>query len=354
MAGRLLREFELAGLDEVVCSFGDNASLPMASLADARRLAPGIRIHAGDFALASERSGRVVEFDSRRLVAGSTLRAFLESGCDELHHAGELVARIGEPKAEPEIFETDAALRLDRIDAGMAILRQTVKPLDGLVSRRINRPISRRISRFLLRLPAVRPWHATVVTALIGLAMFTALVSGQSWSLVAGGLLYQFASMFDGVDGEIARATFRSSRSGAMLDSLTDTATNFAFLLGLTIIAGRTGPELAFYCGIGVLALLPLGLLIIGFHVSRLGEPLSFDLLKRGRIARKGVNAWQKWVSVAVIVSSRDVYALAFSLLAIAGLLAPILVLYALALALWLGAVVYLLLIKREPAEIRG
>jgi len=48
-----------------------------------------------------------------------------------------------------------------------------------------------------------------------------------------GALLFQAASMFDGVDGEIARATYRTSRSGAALDSAIDAATNFAAMLGI-------------------------------------------------------------------------------------------------------------------------
>jgi CDP-L-myo-inositol myo-inositolphosphotransferase len=55
--------------------------------------------------------------------------------------------------------------------------------------------------------------------------------------LIAGGLLFM-PLVFDGVDGEIARATFRSSPAGAALDTGVDMATNLAFMLGVTINLG--------------------------------------------------------------------------------------------------------------------
>ncbi len=91
------------------------------------------------------------------------------------------------------------------------LLKRTVKPGDGVVSRWINRRVSRPMSAFLLMFPSVRPLHGTIGTALIGIAMVIALLTGTYAGMVAGALLFQFASIFDGVDGEIARVTFRST-----------------------------------------------------------------------------------------------------------------------------------------------
>jgi CDP-L-myo-inositol myo-inositolphosphotransferase len=45
-------------------------------------------------------------------------------------------------------------------------------------------------------------------------------------------VLFQLASIAEGIDGEIARATHRTSARGASLDSVTDGFTNCGFLLG--------------------------------------------------------------------------------------------------------------------------
>ena len=122
------------------------------------------------------------------------------------------------------------------------LIAATGKPGDGIVARLINRPISQAISGQLLRWPQIRPIHATSVTALLALAMAVCLLTGGQAGLIAGTLLFQAASIIDGVDGEIARATFRSSRRGAMLDSLVDAAANIGFIGGVVInlwIAGR-------------------------------------------------------------------------------------------------------------------
>src|SRR3954451_1398477 len=78
---------------------------------------------------------------------------------------------------------------------------------DGIVSRRFNRPVSQAISRRLLRFEGIRPWHMTVVTAAIAVAMVVALFGKSYGALVVAGLLFHLASVVDGVDGEIARAT---------------------------------------------------------------------------------------------------------------------------------------------------
>ena len=126
-----------------------------------------------------------------------------------------------------------------------------------------NRPVSRAISTLVLRYTDLKPVHATLGTAAIALAMTLALLFGGAPGLVAGGLLFHAASVFDGVDGEMARATWRSSRAGASFDSIVDVLTNLFFVLGLTLnLAARHG-RIAL-----VLGGLSLGLLLIGFALS--------------------------------------------------------------------------------------
>lgn len=171
--------------------------------------------------------------------------------------------------------------------ANHAFLRATGKSEDGLVSRYLNRPISRSISALLLRFPAIRPLHATAGTALLAVLMLAALVFGGATGAIVGALLFHAASVFDGVDGEIARATFRTSATGARLDSLIDAATNLAFLGGLSFnLYSRNHGEAAL-AGLAGILILFIGLWQIGSRSQSLGQPINFEAVKvylrRGR-----------------------------------------------------------------------
>ena len=118
----------------------------------------------------------------------------------------------------------DRALRLAlALAPGMAI-RATGKPGDGLVSRWLNRPISQRITWLVLAIPGVRPIHVTISNRPCSPCRCSgACSSGGTPGLILGAILFQAASVLDGVDGEMARATFRAtSPDGATLDSLVD------------------------------------------------------------------------------------------------------------------------------------
>jgi CDP-L-myo-inositol myo-inositolphosphotransferase len=123
----------------------------------------------------------------------------------------------------------------------MLVARAAAKPLDGIVSRRLNRPLSRRITQLLLGL-GVSPTAATVGAFLLALAAagVVALGSVSAAALVAGGVLVQLASIVDGCDGELARATLRTSRFGGLLDALLDRIADAALLVALAVAAGFT------------------------------------------------------------------------------------------------------------------
>lgn len=121
----------------------------------------------------------------------------------------------------------------------LIVARAASKPLDGLVSQRLNRPLSRSISLVLVRAGA----SPTAVTAAsfaltLAAAAVVALGSRSSVALVAGGLLVQLASVVDGCDGEVARATLRASPQGAFLDSVLDRVGDVMLLAALAVAAG--------------------------------------------------------------------------------------------------------------------
>ena len=107
------------------------------------------------------------------------------------------------------------------------------KDTDGWFSTNLNRPVSLRLSRILVHYP-VHPNVLTLITLLVGaLSGILSAFGGYYW-LALGGILYQAASILDGVDGEIARAKFLVSRSGMWLDTVCDDLTNLIYILGVT------------------------------------------------------------------------------------------------------------------------
>lgn len=218
---------------------------------------------------------------------------------------------------------------LDR--AGSAIIAATGKPTDGIVSRYVNRPISQAITRSALRFPGVQPIHATLAAALLGVIMAFCLISGGQTGLIAGALLFQAASIVDGVDGEIARATFRSSGTGAALDSITDAATNLAFIACVTLNLWYQGLDEPALAGAIGLAILITGLCMIGAAARARGGPFSFDIVKQAVNTRQStLMQWLTWLTM------RDFFAAAGAVLIVFDMAAVMLVLFTVAASIWL------------------
>jgi phosphatidylglycerophosphate synthase len=208
----------------------------------------------------------------------------------------------------------------DRGDAVRWLLRSTGKEGDGYISRRLNRPVSRLISAFLLtRFPGIRPSHATAGTAVIALLMFASLMLGGWAGLIAGGILFHAASVLDGVDGEIARATYRSSAAGAVLDSAVDMATNLFFYVGITAnlfrVYGRIQLEVGGWAVVAGLS----GLALLSWLVRQMGEPGNYDIIKRFYRARCPAGFPRFVVEMFVMITSRDFFAFGAMLLILAG-----------------------------------
>ena len=106
------------------------------------------------------------------------------------------------------------------------------KPQDGFVSRFLNRPISRRITRFLLKFP-VHPNAWTISIFLLPVIACLFLVRGDYVSLVIGAAIFQAFSILDGCDGEIARAKKLESKFGERLDYFCDFMGSLLYVLAL-------------------------------------------------------------------------------------------------------------------------
>jgi 1L-myo-inositol 1-phosphate cytidylyltransferase / CDP-L-myo-inositol myo-inositolphosphotransferase len=146
-----------------------------------------------------------------------------------------------------------------RLAERLLVQRAASKPLDGVVSRHLNRPLSWRISLLLLR-AGVPPTGATLAGFALTLAAAGVVALGALWTvaLVLGGLLVQLASVVDGCDGELARATRRTSLRGAVLDSLLDRLGDAAILAALAVAAGiSAGTLIALVAALAPVLLVP-------------------------------------------------------------------------------------------------
>ncbi len=127
-----------------------------------------------------------------------------------------------------------------RRTAAWALLRASGKPQDGWLSRHVHRRVSRLFSYAFLTFG----WSANVATGmtfLVGLAGAVMLAQTTHATMIAGGFLFWFASIADGIDGEVARLTLSESRFGEQLDTGVDQATYVAGLVGVFVGWWRQG-----------------------------------------------------------------------------------------------------------------
>ncbi|HTH19507.1 MAG TPA: CDP-alcohol phosphatidyltransferase family protein, partial [Candidatus Udaeobacter sp.] len=122
----------------------------------------------------------------------------------------------------------------DIIASEKQLLRHSGKSQDGMVAKFLNRPISRVITRFLLKLP-ITPNACTILTFALAPVAFVFLVRGDYIGFLAGTALFQLINILDGCDGEIARAKYLDSERGQRLDAFCDFVANLIFVLCLGI-----------------------------------------------------------------------------------------------------------------------
>lgn len=114
------------------------------------------------------------------------------------------------------------------------LLRQSGKSQDGMVSKFLNRPISRVITRLLLNLP-ITPNAWTILTFALAPVAFVFSVRGDYTGFLVGTAVFQLINILDGCDGEIARAKYLDSERGRRLDAFCDFVANLFFVLCLGI-----------------------------------------------------------------------------------------------------------------------
>ena len=152
------------------------------------------------------------------------------------------------------------------------------KSSDGPISRYLNRPVSTRISKYLVK-TNITPNHISFfsfVLCCIGAFFF---FLGEYSYLLLGAILAQVSSIVDGCDGEIARLKFQETEFGAWFDAVLDRYADAFLLFGLTYYVYFLSGNLL-YLFIGFLA-------IIGTFMNSYTAD-KYDGLMKKKIGSKG------------------------------------------------------------------
>lgn len=132
------------------------------------------------------------------------------------------------------------------------------------------RPVGRGLAR-----TGLTPNSVTVMGVLIQVAAAVMILRGK---LLVAGLISILSALFDALDGAIAKATGKTSRFGALLDSTTDRLSDSLFFLPLAWLYG-VSPDVPSRDDHLIAALALVGL-VLGFLVSYVkarAEGLGFE-----------------------------------------------------------------------------
>jgi phosphatidylglycerophosphate synthase len=163
------------------------------------------------------------------------------------------------------------------------------KATDRFVLRWIKRYLSAPASLLLVRVPGIKPWMATAAAASLGTAAGVVFALGYGWQ---AGVVAAAGQILDGVDGQLARLTGRSSAAGALLDSVLDRVADAALVLGSAAYLVRTPLPHASYVP-AVLALAFVAVVasnLVSYSGARAAE-LGLPLPSRPTLASKGTRA---------------------------------------------------------------
>jgi CDP-L-myo-inositol myo-inositolphosphotransferase len=213
-----------------------NTRNPLVDLSDATRVeVEGARVRA-----IGKNLERYNAFDTGCFVCSASLFSALERARahrDDTTLSGAI--RLLAEEGKVHTFDIGDAFWIDVDDspaikrAETALLSRLRKSTDGPVSRHLNRPLSARITRYLVQSPVTPNQISSFCFALSALAAGLFAMGGYLM-LALGGLLAQLASVVDGCDGEVARLKFRESAYGGWFDAVLDRYADAFLLLGLT------------------------------------------------------------------------------------------------------------------------
>ena len=240
----------------------------------------------------------------------------LSAGIQEISASGRMrTTDIGDS------FWTDVDTPEAHRFANDALISALGKPTDGFVSKHFNRKVSTRISWVLVKTP-LTPNHISLLT--MGISFVAAyLIADPSYlSLAIGGLLFQFASIVDGCDGEVAKLKFRGSNLGEWVDTVADNVSYLVFFVAIVVGMYRhTGDPnvltLTFFVIVSLAV--ALSLVFVYLRLSGSGSIVSFYETFLEEVPRERRGWFHRVSDRFKFASRRDFFAALFALLAVMG-----------------------------------
>lgn len=185
------------------------------------------------------------------LLDQRALQALLEVGVTSWRQGKEIAGVEVEADWMDVPITGDAADERRAVDALWESCR---KPIDGMVSRHINRHISLFISRRIVN-TGITPNHISIFCIILGVLGGVAVFQGTYASILIGASLLKANSIIDGVDGELARVKWAYSKIGELLDSMGDNVANFSFFGALTWAMWARGEQTWAMVGVAMLVM---------------------------------------------------------------------------------------------------
>jgi phosphatidylglycerophosphate synthase len=201
------------------------------------------------------------------LPANVEVRAVVDAGA-----AAAIARQLGAPLVGADVVRLDRArfdgLRVvdesSRRAAEDAVFGALFRADLGFVARRLNKPLSVRLTRHVLCRSPITPNQITVFAAALGIGGCALMATGRYLPVLLGLLLEHTQSVLDGCDGELARVRFQQSKLGAWLDTFVDDVLNVLMTASAGIGLWRSGAGVwALAVGLGGAAMLLLSNLII-------------------------------------------------------------------------------------------
>ena len=277
---RLLVDLQSEPLEEGTVRLAVDRELrnPLVDLPDVTRVAT----ENGVLRRIGKRISHYDAFDTGCFLCSPALFAALERSSERgdttLSGGIEVLARQGKVHThdigDAYWVDVDDARAIRRAED--VLLDRLPKSTDGPIARHLNRPLSKRISRHLVR-SSITPNQISMFCFGVSALAAGLFAMGGHLLLALGAVLAQFSSVIDGCDGEVARLKLRESSFGGWFDAVLDRYADAILLFGLTWHA--------FFARDASIVLVVGFLAIIGSFMNSYTAD-KYDGLMKARIAR--------------------------------------------------------------------
>lgn len=198
------------------------------------------------------------------------------------------------------------------------LLNACRKRTDGFISRNFNRHISLFLSAHLVKTP-ISAHQITFLVTLIGLLSGYLASLGNYTTYLVAGILFKLTSILDGVDGEISKLRFTSSKFGQWFDTISDNITYLVFIVGTTVGLYRMDYAYINYLAPVMFVGVGLVLFVLFFYIIKFSESGSLLAVQKDLRDKKSLPLFSRIFIKLQFMIKRDFFASAFLIFAILG-----------------------------------